>query len=357
MPAPNTQTTKLKHQLKLSITRLRMLQQKASAIAKQSRRHMAQLLEIGKDASALIRVEGIIQSDIHTEMLELVELYAELVVARVGVLDQSHSVSGGGLFSSGGGSGGGAGGRGGNKEDGAVAAAMNLDPGLLEAVASLIYAAPRTEVKELQIARSLLIERFGKEFATRCAEGEGVGDRLKEKLTVKVPSEELVKLYLGEIARTYGIRWPRDQPTDTDGDGGEGGGSKEGMIEADTAHGDGDDDGDGAGGGGGAKEPRQKEDPLTTRELSQATPPQDFDLGPKSPVSVVPARGSTENVSPRIKLPAPPELKPGVRVVGRSGGGTPAAAAAGGGGAGAGAVGGKIPEIDDLAKRFAALKK
>ena len=40
--------SKLKVQLKLSITRLRMVQQKDEAIAKQQRRAMAQLLEVGR---------------------------------------------------------------------------------------------------------------------------------------------------------------------------------------------------------------------------------------------------------------------------------------------------------------------
>jgi ribosome-binding protein aMBF1 (putative translation factor) len=42
----NMQQAKLKVQLKLSISRLRMVQQKDSAKAKQQRREMAQLLEV-----------------------------------------------------------------------------------------------------------------------------------------------------------------------------------------------------------------------------------------------------------------------------------------------------------------------
>jgi hypothetical protein len=44
--AANTWQAKLKVQLKLSISRLRMVQQKDSAKAKQQRREMAQLLEV-----------------------------------------------------------------------------------------------------------------------------------------------------------------------------------------------------------------------------------------------------------------------------------------------------------------------
>ena len=102
------------------------------------------------------------------------------------------------------------------------------------------------------------------------------------------------------------------------------------------------------------------EEPLTTEELSKATPPREVG-GPKSPVHVAPPAPRTDNVSPRVKLPGPPELKPGSRM---------ADAAKKGGGSGLGGEGeakakkapgggapGKVPNIDDLAKRFAALKK
>jgi vacuolar protein sorting-associated protein IST1 len=59
--------SKLKVQLKLSIARLRMVQQKDEAVSKQQRRAMAGLLETGKIESAKIRVENIIRSDITTE--------------------------------------------------------------------------------------------------------------------------------------------------------------------------------------------------------------------------------------------------------------------------------------------------
>jgi hypothetical protein len=47
LQAANAAQNKLKVQLKLSISRLRMTQQKDSAKAKQQRRDMAQLLEVG----------------------------------------------------------------------------------------------------------------------------------------------------------------------------------------------------------------------------------------------------------------------------------------------------------------------
>lgn len=79
MAPSSTLINKIKVQLKLSISRLRMVQQKDTAVAKQSRRSMAQLLEQGKEESARIRVENIIRSDMNTELLEIIELYCELL--------------------------------------------------------------------------------------------------------------------------------------------------------------------------------------------------------------------------------------------------------------------------------------
>src|SRR3569833_4793937 len=107
-----------------------MEQQRDETISKTQRRAMAQLLDAGKEESARIRVENIIRTDITTELYEILELYCELLLARAGLLDSSV-----------------------------------CDPGLEEAVKSIMYAAPKTEIKELQQVRLLLAERFGKEFA------------------------------------------------------------------------------------------------------------------------------------------------------------------------------------------------
>ncbi|KAK7206609.1 regulator of Vps4 activity in the MVB pathway-domain-containing protein [Myxozyma melibiosi] len=167
--------TRLKIQLKLSITRLRHIQQKDTALAKQQRRDIAQLLSSEKTESAKIRVENVIRQEINVELLEILELYCELLLARIGLIDQRR----------------------------------DCDPGLEEAVKSIIYAAGRTEVKELQQARDILIARYGKEFARDALENSSsvVSPRVYKKLVIEPPSEELVKLYLEEIARTYKIPW------------------------------------------------------------------------------------------------------------------------------------------------------
>ncbi|PSS25894.1 hypothetical protein M430DRAFT_95231 [Amorphotheca resinae ATCC 22711] len=292
---------KLKVQLKLSIARLRMVQQKDEAVSKQQRRAMAQLLEIGKVESAKIRVENIIRSDITTELHEILELYCELLLARTGLMESP-----------------------------------TCDPGLEEAVKSLIYAAPRTDIKELQSVRALLVDKYGKEFALQAMEPDAhVSEKVLKKLAVTPPSQELVNGYLEEIARTYGVDWPKrpqgDPPQYIDDDEDEnpsGGQAQKNLEEPILA---------------GGPETGKRED--EREELSRATPPRSF--GPSSPLRVNPPSPSTDNLHPRVKVGAL-DLKPSKKMQDVSSGkGTQSK----------GPVGGTIPDVDELAKRFAALKK
>ncbi|TGO82454.1 hypothetical protein BPOR_0828g00040 [Botrytis porri] len=302
MAPSSTVISKLKVQLKLSIARLRMVQQKDEAVSKQQRRAMAQLLETGKVESAKIRVENIIRSDITTELHEILELYCVLLLARTGLMESSV-----------------------------------CDVGLEEAVKSLIYAAPRTEIKELQQVRALLCEKYGKEFALQAMENsdEKVSEKVLKKLSVTPPAQELVNGYLEEIARTYGVDWPK-RP-------------KEDLGEAPEFVDDDDDDENPSGG----QAQKNLEAPLVANgkadeereELSKATPPKNF--GPSSPLRVNPPSPRTDNLHPRVrgaldlkptkKMQTATTSKPGIQSKGP--------------------VGGTIPDVDELAARFAALKK
>jgi len=172
-------STKAKVQLRLSVQRLRTLQEKKEAQAKAARRDIATLLERGKVETARIKVESIINEDIYVELLELLELYCELLIARYGLVEQN---------------------------------TREPDPAVSEGICSIIYAAQRTELKELHILRDLLMHRYGREFSAAVMENrEGcVSERVMKKLTNDMPSAELVEGYLSEIARAYGARWNSD---------------------------------------------------------------------------------------------------------------------------------------------------
>ncbi|KXN88926.1 hypothetical protein AN958_06797 [Leucoagaricus sp. SymC.cos] len=191
---------KAKVQLRLSVQRLRTLQQKKEAQAKAFRRDIATLVERSKIETARIKVEGLINEDIHVELLELLELYCELLLARFGLLDQN---------------------------------TREPDPAVNEAVCSIIYAAPRTELKgtlvsylpfpcgllsptELHVLRDILMHKYGREFSAGVMENRNncVTDRARSilslPLVVDAPSAELVDGYLREIAKGYGVSWGLD---------------------------------------------------------------------------------------------------------------------------------------------------
>ncbi|KAI1386558.1 DUF292-domain-containing protein [Hypoxylon trugodes] len=296
MPPSATVVTKLKVQLKLSIARLRMVQQRDEAMGKTQRRAMAQLLEVGKIDSARIRVENIIRSDITTELHEILELYCELLLARAGLLE-GHT----------------------------------CDPGLEEAVKSIIYAAPKTEIKELQQVRALLAEKFGKEFVLAAMENsdQKVSEKVVKKLSVAPPREELVQGYLEEIARAYGVDWPK-RPKDL--------GKPPDFV-------DDMDDNPSEGQAQKVAEPPLPTDSKAAQEreaLSRETPPRS--LGPNTPLHINPPSPSTDNPRPKVTLNSV-ELKPSQRMVDV------------GIAKSDDAKGGNGTSIDELTARFAALKR
>lgn len=274
-------------------------------MCKTQRRAMAQLLEVGKIDSARIRVENIIRSDITAELHEILELYCELILARAGLLE-----------------------------------GPTCDPGLEEAIKSIIYAAPKTEIKELNTVRALLAEKYGKQFVLEAMEnvGGGVNEKVVKKLSVTPPKEELVQGYLEEIAKAYGVNWPRkhlgDAPPnflDDDDDDSPSGGQAQKNLEAPLAAG---------------QSQENSKDAEAQEQLSKATPPKT--IGPNSPLRVAPSSPSTENPHPRVTLNKM-ELTPSKKMQAAKTVAKPAPKKDD--------LGSGIPDVDELAKRFAALKR
>lgn len=79
MPAPHALSARAwlipsQVQIRLSIQRLRTLQEKKLALAKASRRDIADLLLKNRIETARLRVETLIQDDIYVELLEVMEV-------------------------------------------------------------------------------------------------------------------------------------------------------------------------------------------------------------------------------------------------------------------------------------------
>ncbi|CAG8526538.1 13878_t:CDS:2 [Racocetra persica] len=91
-------------------------------------------------------------------------------------------------------------------------ATRHCDPSISEAVNTLIYAAPRSEIKELSLVRDQLIAKFGKEFALNAIENKNncVNEKLIQKLMFSTADPYLVNSYLEEIAKSYNVNWKMD---------------------------------------------------------------------------------------------------------------------------------------------------
>ncbi|ODV63046.1 Ist1p [Ascoidea rubescens DSM 1968] len=163
---------RLRIKLKMAISKLQFVQSKKVAITKQQRRNMAELLKQEKEQSCRIRVENIIREDVYIELLEYLELYCELLLARISLLDSY---------------------------------ALTTNPN--EALKVVIYCANHTEIKELFNLKEIFVHKFGLEFAKSALENKNdcIPDKIVTRTLNKSPSPELVSLYLKEIARAYNV--------------------------------------------------------------------------------------------------------------------------------------------------------
>ena len=263
---------KFKTCLKMCIQRLRYAQEKQQALAKQQRREVAQLLLSGKEQKAHYRVESLINCDIHIELLEILELYCELLLARVSVLSSN--------------------------ENEADLIANHVDDGINEAVRALVYSALyASEIKELGQLKELLTLKFGLEFLKGIVDEKiGVPEKVLKKCSPGLPSSELVVLYLSEIARTYDV--PYSQLASDEESGSEGG-----IDSDDNATKDTDDDND-----GGAKEHASELKPFVVADNDVK-----LNEDEESPIVVRSPRRNTETVGHNIKIPS--DIKKDVKVV------------------------------------------
>ncbi|KAJ5819539.1 hypothetical protein N7474_005130 [Penicillium riverlandense] len=404
---PSAQTTRLVSTLRLLIPRLRLLQKKDTAFSVVQRRELAQLLGEGREASARIRVENVIATDIAVEVMEMVELYCELLLARANVLDQlafnekgtrarmrakellkkqNLAQAGGAAGSAAAGAGGGestgsrfgfswlggSGGGGGQKREGTPPTAPEdsgaalsdeentyMDTALDEAAVAIFYAWHRFphELRELTMLRTMLGERYGKEFMTMAqdnkVEGVTVPERLLKGLRLRPPTQELVESYLREIAKAYGVSWPVGE----DAEQAELGSAPLEFVDEGTAtsNAKGDQDDDGNEGGGDVPSTPGKESQSRptlsearraseTSELNKATPPRGSMAG-RSPVSVAPPGPRSDNLNPRVKVPGSEEETKDSGSVAKNEG------------AAKSSKGNGVPELDELTRRFAELKR
>ncbi|XP_058068079.1 uncharacterized protein LOC131217238 [Magnolia sinica] len=171
---------KCKTSLKLAIARIKLLKNKRDAQLKQMKRDLAHLLESGQEKTAMIRVEHVVREEKTMAAYDIVELYCELIVARLPIIESQ----------------------------------KNCPIDLKEAISSVIFASPRcADIPELQDARKHFTAKYGKEFITSALELRpdcGVNRTIIEKLSAKTPDGETKIKILTAVAQEHNVKWDRE---------------------------------------------------------------------------------------------------------------------------------------------------
>ncbi|CAM8951434.1 unnamed protein product [Rhodiola kirilowii] len=168
---------KCKTCLTLVISRIKLIQNKRDVNLKLMRKEIVQFLKTGQEAIARIRVEHVIREQNIQAAYDILALFCEFVLARVPVLESQ----------------------------------KECPPELREAIASIVFAAPRcSDLPDLLQVRNLFGTKYGKEFVMAASElrpDTSVNRSLIEKLSVNAPSPEARLELLKQIALEYNMNW------------------------------------------------------------------------------------------------------------------------------------------------------
>ncbi|CAN8271090.1 unnamed protein product [Cochlearia groenlandica] len=170
--------SKCKTALQMANSRLKILKNKKEIQIKQLRRELAQLLEAGHTPTARIRVEHVVREEKTMAAYELIGIYCELLVVRLGVIESQ----------------------------------KNCPIDLKEAVTSVLFASQRvsSDVPELSEIGKQFTTKYGKDFATSAIElrpDSGVSRLMVEKLSAKAPDGPTKVKILMEIATEHNVVW------------------------------------------------------------------------------------------------------------------------------------------------------
>ncbi|KAL3527272.1 hypothetical protein ACH5RR_011928 [Cinchona calisaya] len=161
----------------MAVARIKLLRNKREVVIRQMRRDIALLLEKKQDATARVRVEHVIREQNIMAANEFIELFCELIVARLQI----------------------------------IAKQRDCPADLKEGISSLIFAGPRcSDIPELLDIREVFEKKYGKDFVSAAIDlrpNAGVNRMLIEKLSVRTPSGEVKLKVMKEIAKEYQVDW------------------------------------------------------------------------------------------------------------------------------------------------------
>ncbi|MCO5576126.1 hypothetical protein L7F22_029934 [Adiantum nelumboides] len=168
---------KCKTKLRLAISRIKLLRNMRHIQLKKMKGELANLLKANQEPSAHLKVEHVYREQNIVAAYEIIELLCQQIVEHLPVIE----------------------------------AQKQCPINLREAVATIIYAAPRcSDVPELQRIRCYFSSKYGKAFMAIAGELRadcGVNRVVTEKLSVNRPSVEVKLKLMKEVAVEYRLNW------------------------------------------------------------------------------------------------------------------------------------------------------
>ncbi|CAL1704944.1 unnamed protein product [Somion occarium] len=171
-------STRAKNLLRLTAQRLGQIQYKLDYQGQITRRDIATLLSQGNDALARAKAQKLVREDIYGDLLQTLEMHVGIILERIGELEPNASPG----------------------------------PVIVEAASSIIYAAPHTDSRDLQLVSDMLIQRLGPDFARSAIRNRDnyVSTRVIRDLNARAPPASWLDEYLLGIAKAHSVKWKPD---------------------------------------------------------------------------------------------------------------------------------------------------
>lgn len=163
--------------LKMAASRIQIASNKKSALLKQNKREIAQLLadDPPREEKARIKAEALIRDDNLIEAYEILQLECELLYERIKLIEFS----------------------------------KKCPSDLVSVVSTLMWAAHRVDIPELLVIRQQFRAKYGKIFEEAALRNDDdvLNERVVRKLSVEPPEAYLVQTYLERICQEFDVEW------------------------------------------------------------------------------------------------------------------------------------------------------
>lgn len=171
---------KIKATLKMGQTRLQIHNSKRAQEDTGLKRQIAELLQRGKVEAARVKAERVVQNQMLQDAYETLDMYCDLVSTRAAMFDASDQ--------------------------------RELPRELWQSVGTLVWAAQRTDVEELQQFRDMMLRKYGMQLVEAC-DSQFVGMTnpiVTDKMSMTIPDLTFIVQCLSEIADQHKIPFDSD---------------------------------------------------------------------------------------------------------------------------------------------------